>query len=210
MNQILQQVLSLISPGLLLLAIMLFVVGVMLSPLAVKKQVTILLWYPNWVWSRLKRFMATEPSFWRLCLVIFMLNATSLLFNLCIGFGVVVPFIAAVVLGLNVGIIAYQEGGFKTLGAMFLAPHTLFELPAAWLSLALSIRIGLTLIQQPTALGFVVKTSLAIYLKLILGLLFLAAVIEAGLIVLFRGQSQHATPLADEPFGSQQDNHQYQ
>lgn len=204
MNHLLHQLLSFISPWLFLLSMLLFLAGVIVSPLAVKRQLNILLWYPNWVWSKLKQFMAREPSFWQLGLVIFMLNSTSLLFNLCSGFGVLLPFVAAILLGLNVGIIGYQEGGTKAICAMFAAPHALFELPAAWLSLALGMNIGLTIIQQPAALGIVIKTSLAIYLKLILALLVLAAIIEAGLIALFSGQSNHTASFTNKPFDAQQ------
>ncbi len=210
MNHMLHQLLSVISPWLLLLSALLFLIGVALAPMAVKRQIRILLWYPNWIWSKLQQFMARKPSFWQLWLVIFLLNSTSLLFNLCCGFGVLLPFVIAVVLGLNVGIIGYQEGGWKTMWAMLVAPHALLELPAAWLSLALGMNIGLTIMEHPIALGAVAKASLAIYLKLILALLVLAAVIEAGLIALLTGRSQHTVSFANQPFAAQQEDDQDQ
>lgn len=210
MNHMLHQLLSVISPWLVLLSALLFVIGVTLAPMVVERQIRILLWYPNWIWTKLQQFMARKPNFWQLWLVIFLLNSTSLLFNLCCGFGVLLPFVIGVDLGLNVGIIGYQEGGWKTLWAMLAAPHALLELPAAWLSLALGMNIGLTIIEHPMALGAVAKASLAIYLKLILALLVLAAVIEVGLIALFSGRLQHTVSFTNQPFAAQPENDQDQ
>lgn len=210
MNHLLHELLSVISPWLLLLSALLFLIGVALAPMAVERQIRMLLWYPNWIWSKLQQFMARKPGFWQLWLVIFLLNSISLLFNLCCGFGVLLPFVIAVVLGLNVGIIGYQEGGWKMIWALLAAPHALLELPAAWLSLALGMNIGLTIIEHPIALSAVTKASLAIYLKLILALLVLAAVIEAGLIARFSGRSQHPVSFANQPFAAQPEDDQDQ
>ena len=74
---------------------------------------------------------------------------------------------------MNVGIIGYQEGGMKALFLMFFAPHAIFELPAAWLSIAFGIRLGWEIITPNPNIGWVFYKSLFLYLSVILPLLCL-------------------------------------
>ncbi len=110
------------------------------------------------------------------------------------------PIVFAILIGMNVGIIGYQEGGMKALILMFFAPHAFFELPAAWLSIAFGIRLGLEIIAPNPNIGRIFYESLFLYLSVILPLLFIAALLESGFIYLTIKKSQHPTSLPQEPF----------
>ncbi len=168
----------------------------------VKKQIRFLCWYPEWIWRKLKAFLNHRPSLIRLFALIFLLNASSLFFNLISGFGVVLPAIFAILLGMNVGIIAYQEGGIRALFSMFIAPHTIFELPAAWLSIALGIRLGMEIITPNGKIRWIFYQNLFLYVQVLLPLLFFAALLESVLVYFSFNKLQHSASLPQEPFNS--------
>lgn len=198
----LYSILSLITIGLFILSAALFIIGVCLSIYVVKKEIKWICWYPEWIWNKLKSFLEKQPNFSKLFLMILILNSTSLFFNLISGFGVGLPIVFAVLTGMNVGIIAYKEGGIKTLLSMFVAPHVIFELPAAWLSIALGIRLGLAMISPESKVGFTFSQSLLIYLRVILPLLFIAALLESGLVFFSLKRLQHTASFPNEPFNA--------
>ncbi len=185
-------------------SIALFVLGLVLSVFVVKKQLGWLLWYPNWIRDKLKRLLLQGPGFGKLFLLIFLINATSLLCNLVSGFGVILPAIFAILIGINVGVIAYQEGGWRAMITMFLAPHVVFELPAAWLSLALGFRLGIEIIAPSGEVRLVFLQCLSVYWRLILPLLWIAAMLEAAIISAATKKLQHPSTLPEQPFEPQQ------
>lgn len=184
-------------------SVVLFMLGLMLSVVIVKKQLGWLLWYPNWIRDRLKRLLLRGPGFGKLFLLIFLINATSLGCNLLSGFGVILPAIFAILIGINVGAIAYQEGGGRTMLTMFLAPHVVFELPAAWLSLALGFRLGIEIIGSSGEVRLVFLQCLSIYWRLILPLIWIAAMLEAAFISAATKKLQHPAPLPQQPLDPQ-------
>jgi len=178
----------------------LFVSGLLLSLWVVKKQLRFLCWYPDWIWKKSKDFLNKRPSLIKIFSLIFLLNASSLFCNLISGFGVILPALFAILLGMNVGIIAYQEGGIKALLLMFIAPHAIFELPAAWLSIALGIRLGLEMITPNANIRWIFYQNLSLYLRVILPLLFIAALLESALVYFSINKLQHPAALPQEPF----------
>ena len=92
------------------------------------------------------------------------------------------PIIFGILIGMNVGIIAYKEGGIKAIISMFVAPNALFELPAAWLSISLGMRLGWEMIAKNANVGLIFSQCLLIYLRIILPLLLIAALLESALI----------------------------
>lgn len=118
------------------------------------------------------------------------------------GFGVVLPIIFGVLIGLNVGIIAYKEGGVKAMVVMFIAPHAIFELPAAWLSISAGIRLGLEIVTPGGNVKWIFDQSLSIYWRIILPLLFIAALLESGFVYFSLKKLQHPISLPQEPFDS--------
>lgn len=203
---LLHRIFSVITIEMFHVSVGLFVSGLLLSVWIVKKQIRFLLWYPEWIWKKLKNFLGTKPGFSKLFLLIFLLNASSLFCNLISGFGVVLPVFFAILIGMNVGIIAYEEGGIKALILMFFAPHAIFELPAAWLSIALGIRLGMEIITPNANIRWIFYQNLSLYLCAILPLLFIAALIESALIYFSIKKLQHPSTLPQEPFDAQKNN----
>jgi len=103
---------------------------------------------------------------------------------------------------MNVGIIAYKEGGTKAFLSMFVAPNAIFELPAAWLSIALGIRLGLEMIASESKVGMIFSECLLVYFKVILPLLLIAALLESALVYISIRKLQHPTSLPKEPLES--------
>jgi len=103
---------------------------------------------------------------------------------------------------MNVGIIAYKEGGTKAFLSMFVAPNAIFELPAAWLSIALGIRLGLEMIASESKVGMIFSECLLVYFKVILPLLLIAALFESALVYISIKKLQHPTSLPKEPLES--------
>lgn len=200
LTTLIHNIFSLITIEIFLLSAGLFVSGLILSVYAVKKQIRFLCWYPEWIWKKLKNFLISQPGYVKIFLLIFLLNASSLFFNLISGFGVVLPIVFAILIGMNVGIIGYKEGGMKALILMFFAPHAFFELPAAWLSIALGIRLALEMITPNPNIQWTFYQSLSIYWRVILPLLFIAALLESALVYFSIKKLQHSTALPQEPF----------
>lgn len=190
----------LISIKMFLLSAGLFFLGVFLSVYVVKKQIRFLCWYPEWIWKKLKEFLSKQPGYCKIFLLVFVLNASSLFFNLISGFGVLLPIVFAILIGMNVGIIGYKEGGIKALILMFFSPHALFELPAAWLSIAFGIRLGLEVIAPNPNIRWIFHESLFLYLCVILPLLFIAALLESAFVYFTIKKLQHTASLPQEPF----------
>jgi uncharacterized membrane protein SpoIIM required for sporulation len=202
LTNLIHRIFSLITIELIILAAGLFLVGLFLSIYVVKKEIKWLCRFPEWIWNKLKSYLEQQPGFNKLFLLIFLLNSTSLFFNLISGFGVVLPIFFAILTGMNVGIIAYKEGGTKAFLSMFVAPNAIFELPAAWLSIALGIRLGLEMIASESKVGMIFSECLLVYFKVILPLLLIAALLESALVYISIRKLQHPTSLPKEPLES--------
>ena len=80
-----------------------------------------------------------------------------------------------------------REAGFSSL--WMLVPHGIFEIPAIIISFAIGIKFGAFIFcdDKLKEFKFRLNNSLRVFFFIILPLLVLAAIIEAGLIVFFSG-----------------------
>ncbi len=169
---------------LILISALLFFSGLILAPVVVRKEIKFLLLYPRWVWRCIQEWLQPSDPFFKMVVVIFLLNATSLLTNIVSGFFVVLPFLFAFLVGLNVGVIVIEETGGWSLIGIILNPVAFLELPVTWMSLAIGMDLGLLLFDKaslPDAI-LLLQRGLLVYGTLILPLLLVAAFIEVSLI----------------------------
>ncbi|MFB0505300.1 MAG: stage II sporulation protein M [Thermodesulfobacteriota bacterium] len=173
----------LIDGFLFLLAAVLFFAGVFFAPIVVRKEVGLLLWYPLWIWGLIKRHIDLGAPFFRLWALIFSLNSFSLFCNLVSGFFIILPPLFAFLLGIHIAIISLKEIGKLRLVFLILNPVSLFELPAAWISLSLGMRFGRDLyLSKYTNVLSLFERNLMGYFLVVLPLLAIAGFIEVSLI----------------------------
>jgi uncharacterized membrane protein SpoIIM required for sporulation len=173
----------LIDGELFMLAAALFFAGIFFAPIVVRKNVKLLLWYPLWVWRKLKGHVDPGTPFLRLWALIFSLNSLSLFCNLVAGFFIILPFLFALLLGIHIGVLVLKEMGSLKLILLILNPVSLFELPAAWISLALGMRFGVDLyLVNFTKMLYLFEQTLMGYFLVVLPLLAIAGFIEVSLI----------------------------
>ena len=177
-------ILRLIDLNLCLLASFLFCLGLILSPWIVRRNVRFFLFYPLWIWGLIKRRLNPEDPYLKIFFFIFSLNSISLLFNVLSGLFFVLPFIFAILLGMNVGIVLFKEIGKLDFLAIFLNPVSLFELPAAWISISVGIKIGILLYPDfaLSAIGEVLSKEIPVYIYVIIPLLIISGLIETTMI----------------------------
>ncbi|MDL1972323.1 MAG: stage II sporulation protein M [Deltaproteobacteria bacterium] len=177
-------ILRLIDLNLCLLASFLFCLGLILSPWVVRRNVRFFLFYPLWIWGLIKRHLKPEDPYLKIFFFIFSLNSISLLFNVLSGLFFVLPFIFAILLGMNVGIVLFKEIGKLDFLAIFLNPVSLFELPAAWISISVGIKIGILLYPDfaLSAIGEVLSKEMPVYIYVIIPLLIISGLIETTMI----------------------------
>ena len=142
-----------------------------------------LTWYPLRIWRHVREMVSPDDAWLRLFVFLLSFNAASLLVNFLSGFLIVLPPVFAFLLGLNVGVISVKEAGATGLVALVGNPVAWLELPAAWISLAIGIQIGI----KTTSDGFsgavsVFPELVEVYVYVVLPLLIAAAVLEATLI----------------------------
>ena len=168
---------------LFLLAAALFFLGVFFAPVVLEKEIKPLLWYPLWMWGVVKRHLNLGAPFFRLWALIFSLNSLSLFCNLVSGFFIVLPLLFSFLLGAHIAIICLKEMGKVRLVSLILNPVSLFELPAAWMSLSLGMSLGreLYLVGYGDALQLFGRELMG-YLFVVLPLLAVAGFIEVSLI----------------------------
>lgn len=173
----------LIDGVLFLLAAVLFFSGVFFAPIVVKKEVRLLLWYPLWIWGLIKRHIDLGAPFLRLWALIFSLNSISLFCNLVSGLFIILPPLFSFLLGIHVAIISLKELGKLRFVFLILNPVSLFELPAAWMSLSLGMSLGRELYQSKYAnVLSLFGREFTGYLLVVLPLLAIAGFIEVSLI----------------------------
>ncbi len=163
----------------------LFMIGVLLAPTIIERNMRWLTAYPEWAFQKIEQFVDKKPSVWKLFLVIFFLNTLSVLIVYLSGFTIILPFLLIIWAGINSGILLYKNtGGGIALILFFLNPVALFELPANWIGFSLPLEMSLFYFH-----AFTYKTVLQTFQRnffvfewLVIPLLILAALIEASLI----------------------------
>jgi uncharacterized membrane protein SpoIIM required for sporulation len=165
------------------LAAVLFFLGVLSAPIVVKKEIKPLLLYPLWMWGIIKRHIDLGAPFLKLWALIFSLNSVSLFCNLVSGLFIILPPLFSFLLGIHIAIISLKELGKVRLVLLILNPVSLFELPAAWISLSLGMSLGRELyLSKYTNVLSLFGQELMGYLFLVLPLLAIAGFIEVSLI----------------------------
>ncbi len=163
----------------------LFMIGVLLAPTIIERNIRWLTAYPEWAFQKIERFVKKKPSVLKLFLVTFLLNTFSVLIVYLSGFTIGLPFLLIIWAGINSGILLYKNtGGGIAIILFFLNPVALFELPANWIGFSLPLEMSLFYFHT-----FAYKTVLQTFQRdffifewLVIPLLILAALIEATLI----------------------------
>lgn len=181
-----REILQRVDWNLVGLAAVLFSMGVVIGPRVVERKIKFLIGYPLWVYRYLEKILQRKPTFLRLFFFIFCFNGASLFVSFLSGFTGILPFLFAFLTGLNVAVITVKAAGRVGLAAVFFNPVALFELPAAWIALAIGMSLGLEVLNP--MLG---KTSLQlfgyfldVFLLLVLPLLCISGLLEAVMISL--------------------------
>jgi len=116
--------------------------------------------------------------------VIFLNNAFTCFLNILTGplLGIF-PIFSTLINGGLLGWLAHEEGLIVFLA---IVPHGMFELPAYFISLAIGLRLAREALRPKGSRRLKVKfgEGLRVYLRLILPLLFVAALVESALIVI--------------------------
>jgi len=174
-------------------SILLFFIGYTLAPTAYYKKIGWLTAYSFFIVKLIDKHFNKNWHPVKIFLVLFSLNSISLFINLLSGYAIVLPYFAAIYMGLNIGIIIYHtlEGRFYYLS--LINPISIFELPAAWLSLSIAIQFSLSKYFHITNIANISFTQYCFYyLMTIIPLLIMSGIIETLLIVLTRKHENKA------------------
>jgi len=162
---------------------LLFFIGYAFAPTACYKKIKWLTVYPFFIIKIMDAFLKKRHHPLKIFMIIFVLNSTSLFINLLSAWGIILPFLVIIYMGINIGVVMYHslDGKFYFLG--LLNPVAILELPAAWLSIAMSIQFSLTYFFHSTTLTNIdFSTYLQYFLYTVIPILFLAGIIETVLI----------------------------
>jgi len=178
------EVFSVINTQIIIVSILLFFVGYAIAPTAYYKKIKWLTAYPFFIIKLMDAFFKKKHHPLKIFFIIFFLNTFSLFFNLISAWGVVLPYLFVVYMGINIGVVMYHslEGKFYYMG--LLNPVAIIELPAAWLSITMAIQFSLKNFMKISFLPKLGFTDYVNYfLATIIPLLFFAGIIETILIV---------------------------
>jgi len=131
----------------------------------------------------------TGMSFRQLFIFISQNNIKSAFFGLAFGiFLGIFPIAFTVVNGYVIGFVSGKIAeSFGAINLLRLLPHGIFEIPAIIISLGLGLKLGALLFQKDLKknLRYNVENSLKVFVFIVLPFLILAALIEAGLMILW-------------------------
>jgi hypothetical protein len=187
------EVFGVLNAQVILLAILLFFIGYALAPTAYFKNIKWLTAYPFFIIHLMDKYFKKEWPPTLIFIVIFFLNTFSLFANLLSGWGIILPYIFIVYLGINIGVIMYHTMEGKFYYASLLNPVALLELPAAWLSIAMAIQFSL---EHYFSIGWFEHENFGTYIQYfgqtIIPILILSALIETILIMMARKYEQNS------------------
>jgi len=176
-----------INSQIFLFSALLFFIGYAIAPTAYYKKIGWLTAYPFLIIHLMERYFKKEWHPVGIFAVILFLNSFSLFLNLLSGWGIVLPFLFCIYMGINIGVVMYHtlEGHFYY--TSLLNPVAVIELPASWISIAMAIQFSL---QKYFSINVVEMVTFQDYLKvflfLIIPMLLIADLIETSLIVISR------------------------
>ncbi len=184
------QGLQIIDLKIFLISILFFLIGYALAPWAYARQVRILTAYPLWIAVKLEKWVDKKWPGAVMFLFIFSLNTLSLTIDLFSGMIPILPFLFAVWTGLNIGVVSFHTLKGHFYYASLINPVALIELPAAFLTFTMAIQYNLRMLNIPSApeVSFIIYWGL--FLKYVLPLLFIAAIIETAIIRLMKKEVQ--------------------
>jgi hypothetical protein len=178
------EVINVINTQIYIVSILLFFVGYAFAPTAYYKKIKWLTAYPFFIIRLMNAFFKKKHHPLKILFILFFLNTVSLLINLISAWGIFLPVIFVLYMGINIGVVMYHslEGKFYYVG--LLNPVAIIELPAAWLSITMAMQFSL---QYFCEISFLPEINFAQYVTYfmytIVPLLFFAGVIETILIV---------------------------
>ena len=179
------EVFKIINVQIFIISILLFFIGYAIAPTAYFKKINVLTAYPFFIIKLMDEFFDKKHHPVKIFLILFSLNSLSLFLNLISAWGVILPFIFILYMGINIGVVMYHSLQGKFYYAGLLNPVAVLELPAAWLSITMAIQFSL---QNFFGSSFLPEISfgqyLIYFLYTIIPILFLAGIIETVLIVI--------------------------
>ena len=182
------QVFSQLNGHLILLAGILFTLGIVLADPVLERNIGWLISYPVWVYKNIEKLMEHLSSVLLTFLFIFFFNAVNLFLGLVSGFLVILPILLAVWTGLNVGIVArkmmIEQNQAGSLWPIFLNPVAVFELPASWISFSIGLEMGIKYlsVSKYAVVGSLFLERLSLFFYLVIPMLIVAALLEAAII----------------------------
>jgi uncharacterized membrane protein SpoIIM required for sporulation len=176
--------LSIINYQVFLFSILLFFIGYTLAPSAYYKKIKWLIVYPFFIINLIDKHFNKDWHPIKIFIVIVLLNSISLFLNLISAYGVILPVIFSIYLGLNLGVVMYHTLEGKHYYLSLLNPVTLIELPAAWLSFAMAIQFSASNYFSISGIDSATFNQYAYYFIItVLPLLIAAGIIETTLIM---------------------------
>jgi hypothetical protein len=172
--------LELVNIQVFIFSALIFMIGYALAPTVNYKKINWLMVFPLWMEALLEKIIEKKWNSFIMFLLILLLNSISLLFDLFSGVLLFVPLLMALWMGLNIGIITYKMlNGHFFYSALF-NPVSLFELPAAFITLTFAFQLNLAAINS--SLISLENVSFSLYfnafLTLVIPLIALSALIE--------------------------------
>ncbi len=177
------EVFQIINTQIFIISVLLFFIGYAIAPTAYYKKIKWLTAYPFYIIKLMDRFFKKKHHSLKVFIILFSLNVTSLWLNLLSAWGIILPFIFVLYMGLNIGIVMYHslEGRFYYLG--LLNPVAILELPAAWLSITMAVQFSMIRFFHVTYLPVVEFSHyMKYFLFTVVPLLLIAGILETILI----------------------------
>ncbi len=181
------EVFKILNIQIFLFSVLLFFIGYAVAPTAYFKKVKWLTLYPFFIINLIDKHFNKDWHPLKIFLVIFVLNSLSLFINLISAFGIILPVLFSIYLGINLGIVMYHTLEGKHYYLSLLNPVAIIELPAVWISFTMAIQYSAVTYFQ---INWIDQISFNQYLTYffvtIIPLLFCAGVIETILIIISR------------------------
>ncbi len=181
---------QLINFQIFLSAALLFFIGYAIAPTAYYKKIRWLTAYPFFIIHLMDKYFRKEWPPVLIFIVILILNTFSLCINLLSGWGIILPVLFSIYMGINIGVIMYHSLEGRFYYASLLNPVAMIELPASWITITLAIQFTLdhyfniSIIKNATFGDY-----LDVFLFLIIPMLIIADLIETSLIIISRKQA---------------------
>ncbi|MGD9898893.1 MAG: stage II sporulation protein M [Calditrichaceae bacterium] len=176
--------LDLLNFNIFLTSALFFFAGYALAPTASYKKIGWILAYPHWIVSKLDYLIKQKWNPVILFLFIFLVNGISLFINLLSGHIPGLPFLFALWMGVDIGVVSYETLEGKYFYTALLNPVALFELPAAFISFTMAFQYNLINLNIPLKGIAAVQFSeyIQLFIEIVLPLLLIAGILETALI----------------------------